>query len=79
VIFSQMCAAETDSSYVFVDGDSGEPLRKHTSPPRIAFTEEGVSKPSSRESRVESADPGEEGADIHDRPKSSRRGFTRTS
>jgi hypothetical protein len=42
--------------HVLVDRDSGEVLGEDVSPPRVRLTEEVVSKPSSGESMVESAD-----------------------
>jgi hypothetical protein len=53
----------THVSNVLVDRHSGPMLGEDSSPPRVRLTEEGVSKPSSGESEVESADAGEEGAD----------------
>jgi len=63
------CAIWGDISDVLVDRDSGEADGEDVSSPRIRLTEEGVSKPSSGKSEVESADAGEEGADdIHAAP-----------
>jgi hypothetical protein len=41
--------------HVLVDGDSREVMGEDFSAPRVRLTEEGVSKPSSGESVVESA------------------------
>jgi hypothetical protein len=57
---SKFRRSKPNVSNVLVDGHSGPMVGEHPSSPRIRLTEEGVSKPSTGEAKVEPADAGEE-------------------